>query len=85
MNWSSAMGNGWGGGGICAGIGLILVAGAMIYLKRLENISERNIDQRIKAEFSPEAQPQVLKIYEHLKIKELEGLFVKILDDAKGT
>ncbi len=77
--------NGWGGWGICAGISLMLVAGAMIYLKRLENISERNIAQRIKAEYSPKIQPQVFKIYEHLKTKEFEGLFLKILDDAKGN
>ena len=76
--------NGWGGAEIFTGIGLLLVAGAMIYLKQLENISEKNIAQRIRAEYPSESQPQVFKIYEHLKTKELEGLFLKMLDDAHG-
>ena len=76
--------NGWGGENICAGISLAVVAGAIIYLYRLANISEKNITHRINAEFSPEFQSQVFKVYEHLKAKEIEGLFVKILDDAHG-
>lgn len=64
--------------------GLLLVAGAMLYLKQMENISERTIIQRIKAEYPSEIQPQAFEIYEHLKIKEIEGLFLKILDDANG-
>ena len=71
-------------GGICAGLGLLLVAGALIYLKRMENVSTKSVAQRIKAEFPPEIQPQVFDVYEHLKVKELDGLFAKILDDAHG-
>ena len=69
---------------IFTGIGLILVIGAMLYLKQMENVSEKAVSQKIKAEYSSELQPRVFEIYEHLKIKELEGLFLKILDDAKG-
>ena len=68
----------------CTGIGLLLVAGAMLYLKQMENVSERTVAQRIKAEYPSEIQPQVFGIYEHMKIKEFEGLFLKILDDSNG-
>jgi hypothetical protein len=76
--------NGFGGGEICAGVCLVLAAGAMVYLKRLENITEHSITQRIRNEYPSESQSQVFEIYEHLKTKELEGLFQKILDDAHG-
>jgi hypothetical protein len=76
--------NGWGGSEIITGIGLVLVIGAIYYLKQMEEKSEKDITQRIKAEYPSEFQPQVFEIYEHLKIKELEGLFLKILDDANG-
>jgi hypothetical protein len=80
--WSGA--NGWGGADIIASIGLALAIGALVYLKQLENISEKTIAQRIRAEYPSASQPQVFEIYKHLKIKELEGLFLKILDDAHG-
>lgn len=76
--------NGWGSSDIFTGIGLMLVIGAMYYLQRMEIISERGITKKIKAEYSSESQPQVFEIYKHLKTKELEYLFAKILDDAKG-
>ena len=69
---------------VFTGIGLLLVIGAMLYLKQMENISEKNVAQRINAEYPSETQQQVFAIYEHMKIKELEGLFQKILDDSKG-
>ena len=56
----------------------------MLYLKQMENVSERTVAQRIKAEYPSEIQPQVFGIYEHMKIKEFEGLFLKILDDSNG-
>jgi len=77
--------NGWGGSEMITGIGLILVIGAMLYLKQMDNVSERAVSQKIKAEYPPESQKQVFEIYQHLKIKELEGLFLKILDDAHGN
>jgi len=46
--------------------------------------AEANVTRRIKAEYSAELQPQVFEIYERLKLKELEGLFLKILDDSRG-
>ena len=66
------------------GIGLLLVAIAMLYLKYQENISENEVARKIKAEYPAESQQRVRKIYEHMKIKEMEGLFQKILDDSKG-
>ncbi len=75
---------GWGFHNACAGIGLLVVAAAMLYLKQKEEAAERNVTQRIKAEYPTESQSQVLAVYEHLKIKDLEGLFLKILDDANG-
>ena len=80
--WDST--NGWGGSEIFTGLGLVLVIGAMLYLKQMQNVSEQNITQRIRAEFPSESQPQVFEIYRHLKLKELEGLFLKILDDSNG-
>lgn len=69
---------------VCTGIGLLLVAGAMLYLRQEENVSEKDVARRIKAEYPAESQQHVREIYEHMKIKELEGLFQKILDDSKG-
>lgn len=66
------------------GIGLLLVAIAMLYLKYQENISENEVARKIKAEYPAESQQRVREIYEHMKIKEMEGLFQKILDDSKG-
>lgn len=80
--WSGL--NGWGSSDIVAGIGLVLVAGAMIYYKQLEIKADGNVAQRIRTEYSSEVQPQVFEIYQHLKTKELEYLFSKVLDDAKG-
>ena len=57
---------------------------AMLYLRQLQSVSEKVVSQRIKAEYPPELQPYVFETYRHLKIKELEGLFLKILDDSKG-
>lgn len=68
----------------CTGIGLLLVAGAMLYLKRQENVSEQDVAKRIKAEYPVESQAHVREIYKQMKIKEMEGLFQKILDDSKG-
>ena len=56
----------------------------MLYLRRVEIKAEANVTRRIKAEYSAEIQPQVFEIYERLKLKELEGLFLKILDDSRG-
>ena len=75
---------GFSAAGICAGLALLAAAGSMLYLKQLERIGEKNILGRIHAEFAPEAQVPVLEAYQHLKVKELEGLFAKILDDAHG-
>lgn len=76
--------NGWGGSDIFTAIGLLLVFGAMFYLWQMQNISEKTVSQRIKAKFPSELQPMVLEVYRHLKVKELDGLFLKILDDSKG-
>lgn len=76
--------NGSGSGVICTGLGLLLVAAMLVYLKQMENISIDSIKQQIQIEYTPESQPQVLEAYEHLKVKELEGLFPKILDAAQG-
>ena len=72
------------GQGIIASIALLLVVGAILYLKRMQNVTEKDILRRVRAEYSPESQKQILELYRHLKTKELEGLFSKILDDAKG-
>lgn len=82
LAWDSS--NGFGGSEIFTGIALLLVVGAILYLFRMENISEREVLLRIRGEFSPEAQAEALKSYQHLKTKELEGLFTKILDEANG-
>lgn len=36
------------------------------------------------AEYPAESQQHVREIYEHMKLKEMEGNFQKILDDTKG-
>lgn len=76
--------DGLGGSEIFTTIGLLVVFGVIIYFKRMENASENIVSQRIRAEYPSEAQPQIFEIYEHLKRKELEGLFLKILEDANG-
>jgi hypothetical protein len=76
--------NGLGGSEIFTAIGLLLVLVVIVYFKRMENVSENAVSRRIRAEFPTEAQPQVFEIYQHLKRKELEGLFLKILEDAHG-
>lgn len=76
--------NGWGGSDIFTAIGLLLVFGAMFYMWQMQNISEKTVSQRIRAEYPSELQPMVLEVYRHLKVKELDGLFLKILDDSKG-
>ena len=75
---------GWVTNSICAGVGLVLFAAAMFYFRQLDVKADREIAQRIKAEFPPESQSEVFDIYYGLKIKELEYLFGKVLDDAKG-
>ena len=65
-------------------LGLLLVIGAMLYLRQMQNISEKAVSQRIRAEYPSELQPKVFEIYRHLKSREIEGLFLKILDDSKG-
>ena len=76
--------NGLGTGEILAGICLVLFIGAMTYLRQSDITADRDIAQRIKAEYSTESQPQVFEIYNHLKTKEIEYLFSKVLDEAKG-
>ena len=80
--WSGT--SGFGSSGILTGIALALVLWAMLYLRQMENVSEKAVSQRIKAEFPSKSQQQVFQIYQHLKVKEIEGLFLKILDDAHG-
>jgi hypothetical protein len=76
--------DGWGSSDIVAGLSLLLTIGAIIYQQQIDNKAERAVAQRIKTEYPSESQQQVFDIYRHLKTKELEGLFLKMLDDAKG-
>jgi hypothetical protein len=76
--------NGLGASEVFTAIGLLMVLGLIIYFKRMENVSENAVSRRIKAEYPAESQPQVFEIYEHLRRKEIEGLFLKILEDAHG-
>ncbi len=69
---------------ICAGVALLLFIVYMVDLKRSEVRADRSIAQRIRDEYPAETQPQVLELYDRLKAKELEYLFVKVLDDAAG-
>lgn len=77
--------NGLGGSEIFTGIALALAIGAMIYLKNMQNVFTEDIDRRVKAEFDPETRAEVYKVYQHLKAKEMEGLFPIILDKAHGS
>jgi len=72
------------GSDIFSGIALLLALGAILYLRNMQAFSEREIWQRITKEYSPAERSQILEAYRHLKVKELEGLFLKILDDANG-
>ena len=73
-----------GNSNVCTAAGMLLIAAAMLYLKQQEVVSEKEVARRIKAEFPTESQAHILEVYEHMKIKEMEGLFQKILDDSKG-
>jgi hypothetical protein len=79
VGWS-----GWVTSSICAGIGLVLFAAAMLHYRQLDDKADREIAQRIKTEFPAESQSEVFGLYHSLKMKELEYLFTKVLDDAKG-
>ncbi len=72
------------GADICAGISLLLFIEVMIDLKRSEIKADRDVTRRIRAEYPAESQPQVFELYGRLKAKELEYLFLKVLDDAQG-
>ena len=76
--------NGWGVSDMFTAFGLLLVFGAILYLWQMQNTSEKAVSQRIKSEYPSELRPKVIEIYRHLKVKELDGLFLKILDDSKG-
>lgn len=76
--------NGIGGSEIFTGIALLLAIGSILYLKNMGDVTEREVTRRVRSEYPKEIQPQVFDIYRHLKTKELEGLFSKILDDANG-
>ena len=82
LTWDTS--NGLGSSEIFAGLAILLVLGAFLYLKNMQNVSEIDITQRIKAEYPIGSQPQIFEAYRRLKTRELEGLFSKILDDAKG-
>lgn len=73
------------GADILAGVALVLFAAAMINLKRSEVRADRGIEQRIRAEYPAGDQPVMFDLYNQLKVKELEYLFEKVLDDAKGN
>lgn len=66
-------------------IALFLVLGAMLYLRNMQTVSEREVRQRIAKEFSTAEQPLAFETYRHLIARELEGLFLKILNDAGAT
>ncbi len=76
---------GLGSANIIAGAALLLFIAYMLNLRRSEARADQDILRRIKAEYAPESQPQVLDLYNRLKAKELEYLFIKVLDDAKGN
>ena len=76
--------NGWVTSSICAGICLVLFAAVLFNYRRQEIKADRDIAQRIKTDFPAESQSEVLGLYHGLKMKELECLFAKVLDDAKG-
>ncbi len=72
------------GSSIFAGILLVLFAAAILSFKLREIRADREIARRINTEFPHESQPEALDLYHGLKTKELEYLFAKVLDDAKG-
>ncbi len=72
------------GADICGGITLLLFVAFMIDLNRSQARADREIAQRIRTEYPAELQPQVFEMYDRLKVKELEYLFQKVLDDARG-
>ena len=74
----------WVSSSICTGLGLVLFGAAMYYFRQMDVKAEREIVARIKTEFPPESQSEVYDIYYGLRLKELEYLFTKVLDDAKG-
>ncbi len=76
---------GLGTANICAGIGLLLFVVYMVNLKRSETRADQSMAQRIRAEYPVGDQPQVFELYDRLKAKELEYLFQKVLDDARGN
>lgn len=76
--------NGWGGSEVFTSIALLFVIGAIVYLKTMQNVTEKDVTRRIRSEYAQDIQPQVFEAYRHLKAKELEGLFLKILDDSNG-
>jgi hypothetical protein len=80
--WDSS--DGIGGSEIFTGIALLLAIGSILYLKSMQDVSERDVTRRIRTEYSPENQKVVFDVYRQMKTKELEGLFSKILDDANG-
>jgi hypothetical protein len=69
---------------ICAGLGLLLAVAALLYLRQMQIISRGGVADRIRAEYAAEVQPQAFEVYERLKVKELQDLFPKILDEAHG-
>ncbi len=69
---------------ICGALGVLLAAGGMFYFRQRDARADREIARRIAAEFPPEAQAEVDDIYYGLKMRELEYLFGKVLDDANG-
>ena len=71
--------------GVCTGAGILLALGAFLYIQRLDDQGDSHTLRRIRAEFSPASQPEVLALYHQLKVKNLDGLFSKILDDARGN
>ncbi len=72
------------GADICAGVCLLLFIAIMIDLKRSEIRADNEVTRRIRAEYPAESQPKVFELYDRLKAKELEYLFLKVLDDAQG-
>lgn len=77
--------SGWGASTLVAGVAVLLFIAAMLYLRQMDIKSDAQIKQRIRAEYPSESQPQVLELYDRLKTKELEYVFAKVLDDAKGN
>ncbi len=73
------------GADICGGVTLLLFVAYMINLHRSQARADREIAQRIRAEYPAELQPQLFEMYDRLKTKELEYLFPKVLDDARGN